>query len=302
MKRGITFAGLIALAGALFLVSTNAADDGTTLGPFMADDQDFSHAESCVNCKRLEGKGLLDKKLASGKDTEKTQYHQENVLGINVLSRNEDNTPKEAVISGMGWLSSNHAQSMAGDSANANTYCAWCHAPTYEGVTNDAEEVKLIKKEKPGVACGACHPGHTLAGQFGTRFANYLPGGDANDASSWKPVTKTDEHHFDGKKANGQCLFCHGSFHGFADTTIGKMKASMVKAGTLKCIDCHMGVFNELEGGLGERYHNMKVVANGPDSCMGDCHVHKFKNKEMAEKVAEIFGGHTDKKNHLPSF
>lgn len=298
MKRGIILTGMIALAGALFLVSTNAADDGTTLGPFMAADQDFSHAESCVNCKSIEGKGLLDKKLASGKDTEKKQYHQENVLGINVLSRNADGTPKEAVLSGMGWLSSKHAQSMAGNSANANTYCAWCHAPTYEEIAEDGEDAKIIKSGKPGVACSACHPGHTLAGQFGTRYANYLPGSDESDADSWKPVPKVDEHNFDGKKANKQCLFCHSTYHGFAVD----FHNDMVKSGKLECITCHMAVYNELSSGLGERFHNMKVFANGPVSCSNQGACHSFKKKQFAAEIAELMGGHTDKKNRRPSF
>jgi formate-dependent nitrite reductase cytochrome c552 subunit len=219
----------------------------------------------------------------------KGNTHLENAIGVSgIVDHNGAVEAGEDKITGRGWISSKHAVSQ--DGASANTYCAYCHAPDQVGVTNDPELGKALKKGKHAMNCAGCHPSNSYAGRNGTRFANFKPGSNPATDSNWKPAKVSD-----GKAANGQCLFCHGSYHGFAVD----LHENMVKSGSLRCIDCHMAVYNNLASGLEERYHNMKVLENGSDSC-AECH--SFKKKEMAEKVATLLGNHNTKKHTLPTF
>jgi nitrate/TMAO reductase-like tetraheme cytochrome c subunit len=281
MKKGLLICALFMLVATFLLVDTSAQEQATTMSFVTPEGYDYSYAESCVNCHRVKGW--------------RNRWHQENVLGVKV-TRDADDVVTAVEETGFGFISSKHARSM--DGASANTYCAYCHAPTYEGLTTDADEAKNIKKGKPGVACGACHPSHGQAEDFGSRYGNYMPGTDTSVNSNWKPVPKADEHEFVGKAANNQCLFCHGSYHEFAS----KAKTKMVKKGNLQCIDCHMAIYNHLDSGLPERYHNFKVAFNGPDSCSKDGACHSFKKKELAKEIAELFGAHTAKKHKVPKF
>lgn len=279
MKKALIATIFFGFVATFLLTGIDAADEVPTLASVTPATYDYSAYEGCVNCHRVKGKG--------------GRWHQENVLGVKV-TRDAEGVVTKTEVTGKGWISSKHAVSMEGK--NANTYCAYCHAPGYETITTDPKAAKLIKKDKPGMGCVACHPGHTVAANIGSRYANYKPGSDENVDANWKPVAKDEAtHEFDGKQANKQCEFCHGKTHTFAVS----LHATMQKSGSLACIDCHMAVYNHLESGLPERFHNMKVEENGPDSC-AKCH--SFKKKEMREKVASLLGAHKDKKAKLPTF
>ena len=298
MKKGALFVGLFAL-GSLILLNVASAEMDVTpaaniLAKFMPSDFNWfepgDEEDGCWTCKRTKGW--------------KNNWHLDNAIGVS--GTDEGKTIRNT---GIGWISSKHAYSMMDlpvqteaaasppklmkYASNSNTYCAWCHGPSLAKVTNDPLQTAPVKKDKPGVTCLACHCDHTTAGIFGTRFTNYLPGHPDHGEESF--LARGVEN---GKKANAQCLFCHGEYHGFARAS----HESLVKKGDLRCIDCHMAVFNELDSGTHERYHNMKVYANGPVSCIGECHIHNFSNKEFAAKVAALMAGHTRKKHDLPSF
>jgi nitrate/TMAO reductase-like tetraheme cytochrome c subunit len=278
MKKALLATIFFGLVATFVLTGIDAADEVTTLGEITPEGYDYTAYESCVNCHRVKGKG--------------GNWHQENVLGVKV-TRDAEGVVTKTEVTGDGWVSSKHAVSMEGK--NANTYCAYCHAPGYAKVTNDPTKAKAIKSGKPGMGCVACHCGHTMADELGSRYVNYMPGADEDEKDSWKPVPYLEEHKLDGKKANKQCQFCHGKTHGFAVT----LHETMQKSGSLACIDCHMATYNTLDSGVAERYHNMKVEENGPDAC-AKCH--KFSRNQMKKKVAALLGAHKDSKEKLPAF
>lgn len=281
MKKGLFAFVFIALAGSLFLVGTEAASkypllDGVTPEGYAYGQVQGYSAGYCLTC-------------AHQSTGWKGNTHLENAIGVSgIVDIHAVVEAAEDKVTGIGWISSKHAVSMEG--ASANSYCAYCHAPDQVGVTNDPEMGKAIKKDKHAMNCAGCHPSNGYNTRVGTRFANFKPGSDPAVDSNWKPA-----HVEEGKQANGQCLFCHGSYHGFAVS----LHENMVKSGSLRCIDCHMAVYNTLASGAHERYHNMKVLENGAKSC-AECH--SFKTKQMAQKVAELMGNHNTKKHTLPTF
>lgn len=276
MKKLSLFLIVTALAGCVVLATLNAQDSEGVLSDVTPAGYEYAEPEECLGCHH-QSTGWHG------------NYHLENAVGVENAIEGDFNTELE--VTGVGWISSKHATSM--DGASANRYCAWCHAPSLRKVTDDETKAKKVRNRKPGMSCIGCHTTHTIAQQFGTRYTNYLPGSDAEVSGNY-----IARHIENGKSANKQCLFCHGGYHGFAVS----LHESMVKSGSLRCVDCHMAVYNQLNSGLEERYHNMKVFENGPDSCMGECHVHDFKKREMGAKIAKLMGGHTDRKNKLPTF
>lgn len=210
----------------------------------------------------------------------KGNTHLENAGGYQGIV-GEGHAPA-AALNPIGWSNSGHAHSQ--DTAGtSNTYCANCHAPSDPKLTNDPAQSTIRKKDKEAVTCLSCHCSHGIAAQYGTRFTNYIPGSAPTKAESFIP-----RHIEDGKSANEQCLYCHGKYHGFNDTIAGSLHADLVKNGTLRCVDCHMHVFNILASGLEERAHNMDG-----DNCT-HCHVMATQNWTR-RSLAKIFF-HSDKK------
>lgn len=310
MKKGIISLGLFALAACVFMSGAPSADAAGDTPFFDSPDGYFwleatSPAEAdhgCLTCAHQSAAKAASVKVDAvgpgAKVVDKATTHLENCIGVgNAVDTHGTLEAGEVFVSGRGWVSSKHAYSM--DGASANTYCAMCHGPgngrpgmTYKFVTDDPTKAKTVKKNKPGMACIGCHCSHGIAAGFGTRFTNYVPGADTGLAASFIP-----RHIEDGKAANKQCLWCHGSYHEFAVD----LHTNMVKSGSLRCVDCHMAVFNDLASGTHERYHNMKVLANGTDSCSnnGACHT-SWKNKDMVAKVAKLLGAHGSKNNEHP--
>jgi hypothetical protein len=287
MKKGIISFGLIAAASCVFLIGTNAQDEVHVLADFTPDGFGYFEPEDCLACGHQA-------------DGWKGNTHLENAVGVKgaVDTHGEPTEDEDVEVTGVGWISSAHATSANIGDASRNYYCAYCHAPSFAKVTDDPDKAKAFRKKdlSPGMSCQACHPSHTLAGIFGTRFANYLPGTDPDLESSWKPVPKDNEGELDGKKANNQCLFCHGTPHKFNVSLHDKM----LKDGTITCVKCHMPVLNTLDSGTHEYSHNMKVAANAnPESCT-PCH--NLKKKQMDEMVGMLIGPHTDKKLNTPTF
>ena len=95
----------------------------------------------------------------------------------------------------------------------------------------------------------------------------------------------------DSRQINEQCRYCHHEFHGF----LSRIKEALYDSRTLRCIDCHMAGYRIEESQAVERYHNMKVIANGPLSCSGTlgtdvgCHPGAT-NGWMREKIPQIKG------------
>lgn len=270
-----------AISAMVIVTVGNAADDLGLLHSLIPDGYEYSEAESCLGCHN---------QLAGWKG----QTHLENAVGVKgVVDATGTAEAATDEITGLGWISSKHARSQ--DGASRNNYCAWCHAPSLAGVTDDPDKAKPLAKkaDSPGMSCTGCHLPYPIYKTAGTRLGNYKPGSDPKDLANWIP-----RHIEDGKAANSQCLFCHGEPHNFA---IG-LHDNLQKAGTLRCIDCHMSVFNTIPtagGGLDERHHNMEVTANGPGSC-AECH--SFSKKEFASKIAALMGNHNTKKHTLPTF
>ena len=261
---------------------------------------------------------------------DKNVGHLENAYGVgNVMSPQGVEEDDTSFVTGRGWVSSKHAVAMGGfvdpdatsaspspaasltgvtPAPQANTYCGWCHNPgdghggrEFKNVTDDPTKAKTLKKNLSGVACVACHPSNNFKKQHpqSSRYANYMPGSDPDDFdNAWKAVARDPDGVYDGKGSNKQCLFCHGSYHEFKSS----IHTTLVKSGSLRCFDCHMAVFNTLPSDTKERYHNMKVLANGPASCSKEGACHSFTKKEMLAKVAALMGGHSQKKNDLPDF
>jgi Zn-finger protein len=283
MKKFVIAAGMFILAAGTMYAVSLAQETEPIIGPFTPEGYNYTlpegeSPESCLNCGH------------------QLNYHLYRAVGL-TEPNSASHTPAALQITGKGWLSSAHSQSVD-EPANSNTYCAWCHQPTYEKVTSDNNEAKSIKAGNwHGMSCEACHTTHTLAAQFGTRYTNLIPGMDLEEAESYIP-----RHSEDGKDANNQCLFCHGTFHGFAS----KVKTALYESNAIRCIDCHMAGYQIAPSStLVERYHNMKVVDNLPNSCSGKigtliaCHSRVTK-KWGLYVVPKILGAHTRGQRGLP--
>jgi hypothetical protein len=179
-------------------------------------------------------------------------------------------------LTGKGWLSGGHGRSQ--DSAIvSNTYCAWCHAPNQPGVTDDISAGEPIESGRTGVSCIACHASDAVNERHGTYQANFRPGGDRESLVDFVPRQQAS-----GSETNAQCLFCHLRPHPFS----GPPHGGMVARGDLRCIDCHMAVYNVTDNGRKERYHNMKVAANGDPATCRPCH--HYKTAEVAARCREL--------------
>lgn len=279
MKKGMLTISFLGLAAACFLAVTAAQEEENPLAGVTPEGYDYTlpEEESPVGC------------LACA--------HQSNFHLYRAVGVQEPNVGDGTIkVTGIGWISSAHAVSME-RITNANTYCAWCHAPTTPNVTFDVTSAKKIKKGKwHGMSCQGCHTTHTIAGEIGTRFTNLKPGHDLEEEESYIP-----RHAENGIEANAQCLFCHGKYHGFSS----EVKEMLVEAGALRCIDCHMAGYRTTSGGTVERFHNMKVALNLPQSCKGDfgtlAACHNFATKKWAHQVIpKIFDSHTKPNHRLP--
>lgn len=218
----------------------------------------------------------------TAKDTAGNSTHR-NAIGIT-------GDPSAPTLTGKGWLSGAHGRSQ--DSAVAsNTYCAWCHAPSHPGVTDDIGAGQAIDSGRRGVSCIACHASDAVDEKFGTYQANFRPGGDREglvDFVSRQPSS--------GIETNVQCLFCHLRPHPFAAAPHG----DLVERGELRCIDCHMAVYNITDSGRRERYHNMQVAANEDAATCRPCH--DYTDAEVSMRCAELVPSFSSLAHAVPAF
>ena len=231
-----------------------------SLTGFEPDHHRYADAERCANCHEVDGDILR------------------RAVGVDISS----GTPE---LTGHGWLSSVHARSQSHDD-RVNTACAWCHAPTTPGATeDDALAVPIEKGAWEGVSCGACHPVGLDESLEESLVVNLTAGSDRADPASYTFIDRADP-----KQLNAQCQYCHHEYHDLAPA-----KSELMSSGTLRCIDCHMAGYVVAESGLVERFHNFKVEANGPLSCNGaygtdeSCHA-DASAEWMRESIATIKG------------
>lgn len=245
MSRTVGSAVLMVGMFAAMLVGGASGQEAISLVEFAPEHYKYVQAERCANC-HSDGGDILRRAVGIETSTGSPQ------------------------LTGHGWLGSVHARSQShGD--RVNTACAWCHAPTTPGATRDslaAEPIEFGTWE--GVTCGACHPVGLADSLEESLVTNLHPGSDPSDPSSFVFIDRSDP-----QQLNSQCQFCHHEYHDFTVAT----KTAILDAGVLRCIDCHMAGYDVASSGLIERYHNMKVEANGPISCSGaygtnaGCHV-----------------------------
>ena len=179
-------------------------------------------------------------------------------------------------LSGKGWISGGHGRSQD-STLVSNTYCAWCHAPSQPGATTAISQGRPIESGRTGVSCIACHASDAVDEKFGTYQANFRPGGDRESLVDFVPRQPAS-----GSETNAQCLFCHLRSHSFA----APPHADLLERGELRCIDCHMAVYNVTESGRKERYHNMKVAANNDPATCKPCH--DYSTSEIAGRCFEL--------------
>jgi formate-dependent nitrite reductase cytochrome c552 subunit len=73
-----------------------------------------------------------------------------------------------------------------------------------------------------------------------------------------------------------------------------------VLIGELRCIDCHMAVYNVTESGRRERYHNMKVAANQDAAACRPCH--DFADAEVPARCADLVPPLSSLVHAVPAF
>ena len=214
-------------------------------------------------------------------------------LGGNSTHRNAiglTGDPSAPALTGKGWLSGGHGRSQDA-SIVSNTFCAWCHAPSQPGVTRDISAAEPIVTGKAGVSCIACHASEAVNEEFGHYQANFRPGGDRDSLVDFVPRDPES-----GAETNDQCLFCHLRPHAFSYPP----HAYMVESGKIRCIDCHMAVYNVTESGREERYHNMKVAANEDPVTCKPCH--HFKPADVAANCAKLVPDQASTVHAVPPF
>jgi formate-dependent nitrite reductase cytochrome c552 subunit len=198
--------------------------------------------------------------------------------------------PSSPTLTGKGWLSGAHGRSQDPEIVS-NTYCAWCHAPSQPGVTDDIRAGRFIGSDRAGVSCIACHASDAVDEKFGTYQANFWPGGDRDSLVDFVPRQPAS-----GTETNAQCLFCHIRPHPFAAPPHGEI----VDSGDLRCIDCHMAVYNVTESGRKERYHNMKVSSNNDPATCRPCH--DYSQAEVSMRCAELVPASASIAHAVPPF
>jgi hypothetical protein len=219
----------------VFLWSGGQAQVEISLEQFEPEHYRYTQAESCVNCHQTDNDIMA------------------RAVGVDISSGSPE-------LGEGGWLASVHARSQSHD-YRVTTACAWCHAPTTEGATQDSLAALPIETGTwEGVTCGACHPVGLPDSLEESMVTNLLPGSDRTDPASYVFIDRSDP-----TQLNAQCQYCHHEFHGFVVPT----KTAMIESGMLRCVDCHMAGYGVVESGLVERFHNFKVEANGPLSCSG---------------------------------
>ena len=225
----------------------------------------YIQAETCVNCHQTENDIMI------------------RAVGVDISSGSPE-------LDERGWLASVHARSQSHD-YRITTACAWCHAPTTDGATQDSlAAVPIETGTWEGMTCGACHAGRLEGSMRESILVNFLPGSDPTDPASYVFIDRADPSQF-----NAQCQYCHQEFHGLLSET----KAEMLESGVLRCIDCHMAGYAVAENQIVERFHNMKVEANGPLSCSGeygtDAGCHSSASADwMRENIPNIKGQRGD--------
>jgi hypothetical protein len=198
--------------------------------------------------------------------------------------------PSSPTLTGKGWLSGPHGRSQDADIVS-NTYCAWCHGPSQPGVTDEIGASRTIESGRTGVSCIACHASDAVDEEFGTYQANFRPGGDRESLVDFVPRQPAS-----GSETNAQCLFCHLRRHPFEVSPHG----DLVDSGELRCIDCHMAVYNVTESGRKERYHNMKVAANSDPATCRPCH--DYDEGEISARCVELVPRFSSLVHAVPPF
>jgi hypothetical protein len=198
--------------------------------------------------------------------------------------------PLSPTLTGKGWLSGAHGRSQNSE-ITSNTYCAWCHAPSQPGVTDDISAGRPIESGRTGISCITCHASEAVNDEYGTYQANFRPGGDRESLVNFVPRQPTS-----GAETNAQCLFCHLRPHSFAV----EPHTDLVNTGDLRCIDCHMAVYNVTESGRKERYHNMKVAANNDPATCNPCH--QYDETEISARCSELVPSFSSQAHAVPRF
>lgn len=234
LRTGSTILACSALLG-MFAGAACQDQMEISLTQFEPEHYRYDQAQSCVNCHQG------------------TNDIMTRAVGVDISA----SSPR---LEESGWLASVHARSQSHD-YRVTTVCAWCHAPTTEGATQDSMAAVPIEAGTwEGVTCGACHPGRLEASMRESLLTNYLPGSNPIDPASYVFIDRSDPVQY-----NAQCQYCHHEFHDI----LSPAKAEMLQSGMLRCIDCHMAGYAVSGDQVVERFHNMKVEANGPLSCSG---------------------------------
>jgi hypothetical protein len=260
MKGPTTVRVLLPLSIALFVAGGRGAAQ-ISLELLEPDNYRYEEATRCINCK------------STGSDI---KYR---AVGVDLSSGS-------TLLDERGWLASVHARSQShGD--RVNTVCAWCHAPTAEGATQEEDAaVPIDQGTWQGVTCGACHPASVPQEERHSELANFTPGSDPADPSSYVFRDRADP-----KQYNAQCRYCHHESH-----ELVPVKETMLESGVIRCVDCHMAGYGVAMGELVERFHNMKVEPNIPHSCNGaygtdmSCHADESADW-MRSKLNAVKGG-----------
>jgi hypothetical protein len=218
----------------------------------------------------------------TAKDSQGNSTHR-NAIGIT-------GEPGSPALTGRGWLSGGHGRSQ--DSAlAANTYCAWCHAPSQPGVTEIIDHAQPVESGRRGISCITCHASEAVNERYGFYQANFRPGGDPESLVDFVPRDPSS-----GIETNDQCLFCHLEPHPFSS----RAHTVQLESGEVRCIDCHMAVYNRTDSGREERYHNMQVAANKDPAACRPCH--EFEPAEIAERCDHLVPKFSSVVHAVPAF
>lgn len=236
MGRKLSAAVLAALLAVAILSFAVQEEPKHSLHNVEPENYRYAEAERCINCKQ------------SNNDI------MSRAVGIDIESG-------EPAVDQRGWLGGVHSRSLSHE-GEIKTDCAWCHAPTTEGVTQDKEAGQPIPGgDWQGVTCTSCHPGLLKREERESLLANFKPGSDPEQKDSYIFIDKSAGGNFDA-----QCRYCHHDSH---DIIVEAM-SEMVASGELRCIDCHMAGYGTDGKDTVERFHNIKVAANVPYSCSGE--------------------------------